>query len=190
MAAQGIDRSSVATVFLTHLHADHVGWNVVRQSGRVVPAFPRARYRFGTRDWEHFTSSAMLASEDGPTTRERILPLHEMGLIDLLDGETELAHGVIAIPTPGHTPGHMSLLIASRGERAVMLGDLVGSPMQITESDLPYAGDTDVKLWRTTRIQVLEMAERARRIVLGPHLPKPGSGTRVRFQGRRHFAGL
>ncbi|MBI4218928.1 MAG: MBL fold metallo-hydrolase, partial [Chloroflexi bacterium] len=186
----GIDRTEIDTVFLTHLHADHVGWNVLRKGGRVEPAFPKARYRFGKQDWEHFTSAAMMASEDGPVTRERVLPLRDMNLIDLLDGESDLAPGVTAIPTPGHTPGHMSLLIASENQRAIILGDLVGSPMQVTEADLPYAGDTDVELGRRTRTQILDLAEREGQLVLGPHLPRPGWGRLVRFDGRRYWQAL
>jgi glyoxylase-like metal-dependent hydrolase (beta-lactamase superfamily II) len=187
MESKGVDRESVTTVFLTHLHADHVGWNVTRRDGRAEPTFPNARYRFGAKDWEHFTSAGMMAGDDGPTTRERVVPLMEQGLIDLLDDETNLAPGVTAIPTPGHTPGHMSLLLSSRNQRAVVLGDLVGSPMQITDSALPYAGDTDVEMGRATRERVLELAEREGQTVLGPHLPKPGWGTLVRFEGRRYF---
>jgi glyoxylase-like metal-dependent hydrolase (beta-lactamase superfamily II) len=190
MKAQGADPGEVETVFLTHLHADHIGWNLSGHGDSTRPTFPRARYRFGKRDWEYFTSPSMLANEDGPTTRERVMPLHGMGLIDLLDGETALAPGVTAIPTPGHTPGHMSLLIASNNERAVILGDLVGSPMQITDAGLPYAGDTDIPLGRKAREQLLDIAERERQIVLGAHLPKPGWGRLIRFEGRRYWQAI
>jgi glyoxylase-like metal-dependent hydrolase (beta-lactamase superfamily II) len=132
----------------------------------------------------------MLASEDGPVTRKRVQPLYDMGRIDLMDRETELAAGVTAIPTPGHTPGHMSLLLSSGAERAVILGDLVGSPMQISEPGLPYEGDTDKPMGIAARNSILDMAERDGMLVLGSHLPRPGWGRLIRFEGRRYWQGL
>ena len=84
----------------------------------------------------------------------------------------------------------MSLLIASKNERAVILGDLIGSPMQITETDQPYSPDTDGPLGRRTRREVLDMAERDSMTVIASHLPKPGFGRLVRYRGRRYWKAL
>jgi len=190
MKAQGVSPDSVDTVFLTHLHGDHVGWNLLRESTKFRPMFQRAKYAFGKADWEHFTKPDILAGRAGPTMQRSVLPLSELGRLDLLTGERELAPGVTAFPTPGHTPGHMSLLIASQNERAVVLGDLIGSPMQVTETDQPYSPDTDGPMGRATRKRVIDMAERDGMYVLASHLPRPGWGRLVRFQGRRYWQAL
>lgn len=192
MAAKGVDPARVDTVFLTHLHGDHVGWNLRRDGGKVRPTFPKAKYSFGKADWEHFTDAeTRRAKPAAAATMDRsVLPLSEFGVLDLIDGERELAPGVTAIPSPGHTPGHMSLLISSGNERALLLGDLIGSPMQVTETDQFYNPDTDGPMGRASRKRMLDMAERDGMYVLASHLPKPGWGKLVRFQGRRYWQAL
>ena len=94
-------------------------------------------------DWDHWSSDQMLSTDPDDPLKRSVLPLLNDGLLDLMDGDTNLMKGVDAIHTPGHTPGHMSLLISSRNERAMLLGDIVGSPMQITKSDYPYMPNSD-----------------------------------------------
>jgi glyoxylase-like metal-dependent hydrolase (beta-lactamase superfamily II) len=190
MRAQGADPAEVDTVFLTHLHGDHVGWNLLRDGPGFKPTFPKAKYAFGKADWDHFSKPDILSGPRGVTMHRSVLPLSEMGKLDLLTGERELAPGVTAVPSPGHTPGHMSLLISSRNERAVVLGDLIGSPMQVTETDQPYSPDTDGPMGRASRKRMIDMAEREGMLVLASHLPKPGWGRLVRFQGRRYWQAL
>ncbi len=189
MKSHGADPGDVDTVFLTHLHGDHVGWNLHKDGAHFKPVFPKAKYAFGKHDWEHFTQPDVLAGRAGETMRRSVLPLEPLGALDLLTGERELAPGVTAIPTPGHTPGHMSLLISSKNERAVILGDLIGSAMQITETDQPYSPDTDGPMGRATRKRVIDMAERGNMTMIASHLPRPGWGKLVRFQGRRYWKG-
>jgi glyoxylase-like metal-dependent hydrolase (beta-lactamase superfamily II) len=190
MGARGVSPDTVDTVFLTHLHGDHVGWNLLRDGPKFKPTFPKAKYAFGKADWEHFSKPEILAGPRGETMHRSVLPLSEMGRLDLLTGERELAPGVTAVPSPGHTPGHMSLLISSGNERAVVLGDLIGSPMQVTETDEFYNPDTDGPLGRASRKRMIDMAERDGMYVLASHLPKPGWGRLVRFQGRRYWQAL
>ena len=118
------------------------------------------------------------------------MPLEKQGVLDLMDGETELAHGITAFPTPGHTPGHMSLLIASNNERAMLVGDILGSPMQATETDLHYWPDWDGPMGIKTRKDILDRAEREDSVVIGSHLSYPGWGTMIRWEGRRYWKAL
>ena len=128
-----------------------------------------------------------MSGASGDTMRRSVLPLEGAGVLDLMDGETELAPGVTAIHTPGHTPGHMSLLLSSGRERALLIGDVLGSPMHVTEPDLHYWPDHDKPRGIETRHGLLDMAESEDMIVLGSHLSPPGWGTLVRWEGRRYW---
>ncbi len=184
----GLD--SITTVFLTHLHGDHVGWNLREDLPDRPLSFPDARYMVHEADWNHFTTDELLESDRGGPTSRSVLPLEEQGVLDLMDGETELAPGITAIPTPGHTPGHMSLLIASRNERALLVGDILGSPMQATETNFRYTPDWDALMGITARKNILDRAERQKAIVIGSHLSYPGWGVIVRWEGRRYWKAL
>jgi len=182
---------SIDTVFLTHLHGDHVGWNLREDIPDSPLSFPNARYRVHEADWNHFTTEELLDDPNrGESTRRSVVPLEESGVLDLMDGETELAYGITAFPTPGHTPGHMSLLIASNNERALLVGDILGSPMQATEADLFYSPDWNTKMGVQTRNEILDKAEREEAIVMGSHLSYPGWGLIVRWEGRRYWKAL
>ena len=160
----GIGLDSITDVFLTHLHGDHVGWNLREDLPDRPLSFPKARYRVHEADWKHFTTDAL----------------------DLMDGETELAPGVTAFPTPGH----MSLLIASRNERALLVGDLLGSPMQATETDFHYSPDLDGPMGIAARRDILDRAEREGALVIGSHFSYPGWGAIIRWEGRRYWKAL
>ena len=182
---KGIGTDEVDTVFLTHLHGDHVGWNT-RPEDLSKPTFVNARYTVHRADWEHFTSEEVLSDFRGDAVKRSAIPLDEAGVLDLMEGETELAPGITAI----HTPGHMSLLISSGRERALLIGDVLGSPMHATDTELTYWPDTDKQQGVETRHHLLDMAEREKMIVLGSHLSPPGWGTMVRWQGRRYWKGM
>ena len=186
---KGIATNEIDTVFLTHLHGDHVGWNT-RPEDHSRPTFENARYTVHRADWEHFTTDEILSDFRGEPVQRSVIPLEQAGVLDLMEGETELAPGITAIHTPGHTPGHMSLLISSRNERALLIGDVLGAPMHVTDPDLPYWPDTDKGQGKATRHHLLDMAENENMIVLGSHLSPPGWGMLVRWQGRRYWKGL
>ncbi len=188
-ARKGIRTEDIDTVFMSHLHADHIGWNIEPDT-TDVPVFPNARYTVHRDDWEHFTVPDE-DSEFGMEPIERsVIPLQQIGVLDLMEGETELAPGITAIPTPGHTPGHMALLLSSGNERAIFIGDILINPMHGTETGLPFALDTDPAEALETRLQVLDKAEAEGSVVLGSHLSPPGWGTMVRWEGRRYWRGL
>ncbi len=122
LAAIGLFPEDIHLVINTHLHIDHCGGNTIRRDGRLVPTFPRARYVVQRREWE----DAMNVNE---RTRASYLPaflqpLAEAGLLQLIDGERQITPHLRCLPTPGHTRGHQSILITSRGERALHLGDV------------------------------------------------------------------
>jgi glyoxylase-like metal-dependent hydrolase (beta-lactamase superfamily II) len=119
-----------------------------------------------------------------------VWPLAQLGLVEFMDGEHSLTPALTAMPTPGHTPGHMSILVTSHGERALVLGDAAHSPVQIEEPDWVSRADMDPELTRQTRRALLERLEREQTLVAAGHFHAPGFGRIVRLDGRRYWRGL
>jgi glyoxylase-like metal-dependent hydrolase (beta-lactamase superfamily II) len=122
LASIGVQPEDVDLVVNTHLHIDHCGGNSVRRDGRLAPAFPRARYVVQRREWE----DAMAPNERTKTSYlpELLKPIADAGLLQLLDGEAQVNEYLRCLPTPGHTPGHQSVLLSAGDQRALFLGDV------------------------------------------------------------------
>ncbi len=131
---EGFKPGDITDVVLTHLHFDHTGGSTMLKDGEAVPTFPRANYYIGSDQWEHALN---------PNERDRasyfqwdFLPLMEYGQVTLIEDETEIADGITIIPTEGHTPGHQSLLIETKGgEKFFYAGDLIPTSRHVP---LPY----------------------------------------------------
>lgn len=181
MTAAGFPPERIDTVVCTHLHVDHVGWNTRLQDGRWVPTFPNARYLFGRVEWEHWRTRA---DADPVTDTRQVLddsvrPIFDAGLATLVETDHRISDAVRLEPTPGHTPGHLSVRIMSQGAEAVITGDLMHHPVQCCEPDLNSRFDVDPELARRTRRAFL--ADNAARgvLVLGTHFPTPTAGRLV-----------
>jgi glyoxylase-like metal-dependent hydrolase (beta-lactamase superfamily II) len=182
MRAEGIAPESITQVFLTHAHPDHVGWTFDEEV--KAPRFPNARYRLHQRDWQFFADR-----ETVPRHFVRFVePLRAAGVLDMLTGEAEIAPGITALETPGHTAGHMSLLVRSRGEGLVIAGDVLNSPMYITEPERPFGSDADQALGIKTRIALVERIAGEGWHVGAAHFPDPGWGSVTLLEGRRWWA--
>jgi len=187
--ANGVRPDEVDMVVMTHLHRDHVGWNLLPQGEKYVPTFPRARYWMSAADWDA-CHQPDLQPQRFPNAPTCVWPLAELGLVELMHGEHRITGALTAVPTPGHTPGHVSILITSQGERALVLGDAAHSPVQIHEPDWVSRADIDPELTRQTRHALLDRLEREEIIVAAGHFQAPGFGRIVRLQGRRYWKGL
>ena len=185
----GVRPEEVDMVVLTHLHRDHVGWNLLPEGGTYVPTFPNARYWLSTTDWE-VCHRADVQPDRFPNAPTCVWPLAELGLVEFMQGEHSITRELTAVPTPGHTPGHMSILITSRGERALVLGDAAHNPAQIHETDWVSRADMDPDLTKQTRRALMERLEREEIIVAAGHFEAPGFGRIVRLDGRRYWQGL
>ena len=115
--ALGIAPDDIDIVIDTHLHDDHCTGNFrLDATGERAPAFPKAEYIVQRREYADATN---LNERTRATYRlENYVPLYESGQLRLLDGDCEIAPGVSAVLTPGHTPGHMSIRVESAGESA------------------------------------------------------------------------
>lgn len=105
----GVPPKQIDTVVLTHLHNDHAGGaTILNDKGNPVPAFPNARHLVQRIEWEDATGKKPELA--GAYVEDDFVPLGEHGLVDLLDGETEILPGIKVVPTGGHTPGHQMIV--------------------------------------------------------------------------------
>ena len=111
-------------------------------------------------------------------------------MLDLLTGETALTGEVVALPAPGHTPGHMVLLVSSGGQKAIIMGDAIAHPAHVSEPDWVFGFDSDGQTASATRRQLLDRAEAEQMTLVQCHLPSPGYGRIVRLESRRYWQGL
>jgi glyoxylase-like metal-dependent hydrolase (beta-lactamase superfamily II) len=119
-----------------------------------------------------------------------VTPLESLGVLDLLAGEKALTDEVTAFLTPGHTPGHMSLLISSEGEKALITGDAMGHVAQVTEPGWCEVFDSDQQLAQRTRENLLDRIEADGMKIAAGHFPAPGFGKIVRLEGKRYWQAL
>jgi len=179
----GFAPESIDTVLCTHLHVDHVGWNTRWIDGRWVPTFANARYLFAREEWEHWSAEARSREAAGYGTGapddvlgDSVRPIIDAGLAELVDTDHRLTDEVSLEPTPGHTPGHVSVRIASQGEAAVITGDLMHHPIQCAEPDRRGNFDHDHEQARLTRRRFLDCCARERTLVFGTHFAPPTAG--------------
>jgi glyoxylase-like metal-dependent hydrolase (beta-lactamase superfamily II) len=122
--------------------------------------------------------------------QETLTPLEALGVLDLADGERSLTEEITTLHTPGHTPGSMSLLIASGGERAIIVGDAIAHPAQVEHPDWGFSFDFDGETALRTRNQLLDRIEAEGLTMTSCHFPEPGFGRVVRLEGRRYWQAL
>ncbi len=162
---------AVDIVLCTHLHFDHVGWNTRLVDGNRVPTFPNARYLFTKAELDYLDAEG---DRDG-FRAEAVQPLLDADLVDLIDLDHALTPGVRTVSTPGHTPGHVSVVIESSGEHAVITGDAAHNPIQFAFPDLAATRfDWDSEQSSATRRDFLERFGHS--LVLGTHFAAPTGG--------------
>lgn len=181
----GLNPGDINIVALTHLHGDHIGWNIA-EDGK--PRFTNAKYLVPKADWDFFTTPDQL--ERFAAVKAQAFPLRELGVLEIIDEGANLTDEVTAISTPGHTPGHTSYAISSQGERGLVLGDIVNFPFQVQETDWQLAFDNDSAQARKTREALMERLESEGSLAAVGHFPVPGLGRFLRGEGRRYWQAL
>jgi glyoxylase-like metal-dependent hydrolase (beta-lactamase superfamily II) len=178
LAGAGFPAESIDTVLCTHLHVDHVGWNTRRENGRWVPTFANARHLWSRREYEHWDTAA--PDDYTSVLAESVRPVFDAGLVDLVADDHAVTDEVRLEPTPGHTPGHVSVHIRSRGEEAVITGDLMHHPVQIAHPEWGSRADHDKAQAEATRLAFLRRYADRPVLVLGTHFAGPTAGRLVR----------
>jgi glyoxylase-like metal-dependent hydrolase (beta-lactamase superfamily II) len=186
LKSRGVETGDVDVVAHTHLHGDHVGWNVDYSGSQPAPTFPKARYLVPRLDWEHFTKPDVIGS--APQVTNSVIPLEGMGVMDLVDSEYDITDEVKTLSAPGHTPGHMVIVITSQGEKAMVVGDLLHSKAQVARPDWTAGVDTDKEASRSNRERILDDAEAEGFVIAAGHFhPDDHIGKVVRLDGRRYW---
>ncbi len=178
LAELGVTPADVRAVVITHAHNDHFYGATLERGGEQVPAFPNARYYLGAADWAHYSKTA----EPGSPFHAILGTLRRLGRLELVAEPTEILPGITLLPTPGETPGHLSVAIESEGETAYYIGDLVHHTAEITHPDwVPRLRD-GASLVASRRTFYTQAAERGG-IVIASHIPFPGAGRIIAREG-------
>lgn len=170
LTAAGITVDDIDYVLCTHFHIDHVGWNTRLEDGRWVPTFPNARYLMPAADEE------VQRGHNSNLYTESVLPVIEAGQVELVEAGHTLGDHVTLIPTPGHTPGHVSVCVKSKNHEALITGDALHSTVQCWHPEWHFLYDNDAERAVTSRRRLLEEASEKDCLVLGSHFALPSLG--------------
>jgi glyoxylase-like metal-dependent hydrolase (beta-lactamase superfamily II) len=177
LAAAGIAPAEIDVVAFTHAHADHA-WGIADAAGADI--FPNARFAMTGADFDFWTSEANLALPEplrSLVAGTRAVALPRRARFTTLASGAEVVPGIRALPTPGHTSGHVSFHLESEGQRLLVLGDVANHHvLALRRPDWPFGFDMDPALATATRRRTFDMAAADRLQVLGYHFPWPGLG--------------
>ena len=168
MTAAGFPPDSIDTVLCTHLHVDHVGWNTRLEGHRWVPTFANARYLFGRTEYEYWRDHSV-EPDKAAVFHDSVKPIMDAGKADLVAGNIRLCDEITLIPTPGHTPGHMSVHIKSEGEDGLLAGDVAHHPCQMAHLDWSSTADSDPVQSIVTRRNLFSRFADKPVLVIGAH---------------------
>ncbi len=167
----------VDIIVCTHMHFDHVGWNTTLVDGKWQPTFPNAQYIFSKREFDYWNGKPEKEMEDDRMGfEESILPAHEAGLTKLVPDDYKVTEEISLVPTPGHTPGHVAILIQSQGESALITGDALHHPCQITHPAWGTPFDTDTEQANKSRLELLKRFANTNTLFIGAHFAEPIAG--------------
>ncbi|MEO0371590.1 MAG: MBL fold metallo-hydrolase [Pseudomonadota bacterium] len=170
LAEAGVTPEDIDYVLFTHLHIDHVGWNTQLQDGQYVPMFPKATYLFPAGDQDECMNG------DLDKLEESITPIIDAGMATWMASDEGIGDSITLLPTPGHTLGHVSILLRSGGQEAVITGDAIHSTAQCQNPEWQFAFDTDAALAVTSRRRLLETCVERDFTVIGCHFTLPSIG--------------
>jgi len=175
LKASGIDRDQVDTVVISHFHADHISGLLTADN---KPAFAKAEILVPAAEWKYFMDDAELAKQT--TDRMKGVFATVRKVFDALgrkvtpyEADKEVAPGITSVSTPGHTPGHMSFVVASGGSKMFLQGDVTNIPLFVRHPGWHLMFDQDAQMAEATRRKVYDMLVAEKMMVQGFHYPFP-----------------
>ncbi|MGV0806701.1 MBL fold metallo-hydrolase [Mycolicibacterium setense] len=180
LTAAGFSPDDVTIVVCTHLHLDHAGRNTSQRDGAWVPTYPNATYLLTADEY----SSWRRSSAPNRAAAETVEPLVAHDVLRLTETDHAITDEIRLIATPGHTPGHAAVRIESEGEVAVISGDVIHHPIQITHPEVQALPDEDPAVAAATRDRLLQQVVDEQAILFGTHFAIPTAGTVISDDGR------
>ena len=174
MAEVGWTQESVDAVVCTHLHVDHVGWNTKLEDGAWVPTFPNARYLLGKTEFAHWSAEG--DEEQQTILSDSVQPILDAGLAEFVEMDHRISPHLRLTPSTGHTPGHVSVMIESEGECAVITGDMSHHPCQMAHPHWSPSFDSDPRAAAATRARLFADWADKPILVIGTHYAPPTAG--------------
>jgi glyoxylase-like metal-dependent hydrolase (beta-lactamase superfamily II) len=181
LARQGLTTDDIDVVVFSHLHADHIGWLTTEGGPGHRLTFRRAAHRLSEPEWTYWSERAGEERWGGPSAVQLEALLTQLDPLE--DGET-LAEGLNVLLTPGHTPGHASFVVSSGTERAIVLGDTIHCPLEISHPELALLSDVDPVAGRAVRDRLRTELE-AGAIAVGGHFSDLAFGRVIKGRSRR-----
>ncbi|WP_084774458.1 MBL fold metallo-hydrolase [Nonomuraea candida] len=187
LSRAGVRPQDVDVVVNTHLHNDHVGWNTRREGRDWVPTFPRATYLIPKVEFDFWNPAGPVRPKywqgNQNVWEDSVLPVHEAGQVTLWEDAYTLDSSLTLHLAAGHTPGSSVLRLKSGGDRAVFIGDLLHTPLQLEHPEFNSCFEEDEKQALATRRRELEWAADHKALILPAHLPGHGAAEVVRDGG-------
>jgi glyoxylase-like metal-dependent hydrolase (beta-lactamase superfamily II) len=190
LKACGYDPDTFDVIICTHFHYDHIGWNTKLLGRERVPTFANARYVFSQTEWDgarEWTPGTEFEAVLRESFERHVGFIVSNGYADLVSGETAIAREVAIVPTPGHTPGHVSVAIASEGYAALITGDAVHHPLQLAMPTISTTADDDTESTIASRESLIDWAVSNDALIIGSHFSGPGMGYISRDDNRTVF---
>lgn len=184
----GITPLDINYVVCTHLHFDHVGWNTSFIDGKWIPTFPNAKYIFSKGEYEYWISKPKKEMMDDLLgIEDSVKPIFDTNLAELVDDTYKFDENICLIPTPGHTPSHVSVQIKSKGKKALISGDFIYHPCQVEKPEWGNTVDTYSNQALETRKKILLSLVDTNTLLLGSHFSNPVGGFVIKKDGRLIF---
>lgn len=187
-SALNIKIGKITHVLCTHMHFDHVGWNTVKQDGKWVPTFKNAKYLFSKEEynyWKDEPENEVIDDHNG--IKDSVKPIIEAGLAEFVSDDYKITENISFIPTPGHTPHHVSVMIESKGQKAIITGDVMHHPCQIAYPKWNTLADTYPEQTVETREKFLNDQLDSDTLIIGSHFHYPSAGFIQNWDGKMIF---